>query len=217
MSEIDSNPPIEPLQKPGMRRAGILFVISAPSGGGKSTLLSALRREPDFVYSVSCTTRKPRPGEVDGIDYHFLSRTEFESRIAAGDFLEYAEVYGNYYGTRRDAVLASLHEGIDVLIDIDVKGAGSIRSDRGLDRDLLVDIFLMPPSLETLKLRLQKRGTETEEQMETRMKSAIQEMQRWREYRYTIVSGTAEEDVRNFRAIMCAERQLTRRLSEFVL
>src|ERR1700749_1129431 len=101
-----------------LRRHGILFVVSAPSGAGKSTLLAALRPGADFVYSISCTTRKPRPGELDGEDYHFLDREEFEQCIKAGDFLEYAEVHGHYYGTRRDAVLDNLNTGVDVLLDI---------------------------------------------------------------------------------------------------
>ena len=101
-----------------MKRSGILFLISAPSGGGKSTLLRMLAEEPDFVYSISCTTRAPRPGEVDGHDYHFLSIAEFERRIEAGEFIEHAQVHGNFYGTLRQTILDSMNSGRDVLMDV---------------------------------------------------------------------------------------------------
>src|SRR5438445_8994025 len=111
-----------------MKRDRILFLISAPSGGGKSTLLKMLSEEPDFVYSISCTTRAPRPGEVNGRDYHFLSVPEFETRISAGEFLEHAQVHGNYYGTLRQTVLDNLGSGRDVLMDVDTQGATRIRA-----------------------------------------------------------------------------------------
>ena len=195
------------------RRRGILFVVSAPSGAGKSTLLNALRPGADFSYSVSCTTRAPRPGEIEGEDYFFLSHAEFEARIAAGEFLEHAQVHGNYYGTRRDTVLSNLGAGVDVLIDIDVQGARTIREDSEPIRDALADIFIMPPSLSELRHRLTKRGTETPEQIEMRLRNAAHEMERWREYRYTIISGSVEEDLQKFRAIMRAERYLSRRMA----
>ena len=126
-----------------------MFVVSAPSGAGKSTLLNALRPTAGFVYSVSCTTRPPRPGEMDGEDYHFMTRTEFQRRINTGDFLEHAEVHGNWYGTPRSNVIAQLEAGTDVLIDIDTQGAASIRANGGsLIHDSLVDVFIMPPSME---------------------------------------------------------------------
>jgi guanylate kinase len=105
------------------QRRGILFVLSAPSGAGKTTLCSALRHKPDFVYAVSCTTRAPRPGEVEGEDYHFLSEKQFDHRLAAGEFLEYAEVHGSRYGTLKNSVTENLRKGIDLVIDIDSKGA----------------------------------------------------------------------------------------------
>lgn len=194
------------------RRQGILFVVSAPSGAGKSTLVSALRQTPDFVYSVSCTTRAPRAGEIEGEDYHFISREEFERRIAAGDFIEWATVHDNFYGTPREPVLRHLEGGIDVLIDIDTQGAAKIRSDSDAIRGALADIFLMPPSFEELRRRLIKRGTETEEQIETRLRNAATEIEAWRDYRYMIISGSVEEDLVKFRAIMRAERYLSRRL-----
>jgi guanylate kinase len=194
------------------RRRGILFVVSAPSGAGKSTLLNALRPGADFIYSISCTTRQPRPGEIDGEDYYFLTREEFERRIAANAFLEYANVHGQYYGTPRDVVMGNLEAGRDVLLDIDVQGATAIRSDGPLIREMLADIFIMPPTFEELRHRLIKRGTETLDQIEIRLRNADAEMERWREYRYTIISGSVEEDLQKFRAIMRAERYLSRRM-----
>lgn len=195
-------------------RQGILFVVSAPSGAGKSTLLNALRQTPDFIYSVSCTTRAPRPGETDGEDYHFVSVEEFQQRKAAGEFLECAEVHGNHYGTLRGPVIDHLNEGVDVLIDIDVQGARAIRDDPTPEiRASVADIFIMPPSLDELRRRLTKRGTETPEQIEIRMHNAAGEMEVWRDYRYTIISGSVEEDLQKFRAIMRAERYLSRRMA----
>jgi guanylate kinase len=196
-----------------IQRTGILFVISAPSGAGKTTLISSLRQKPDFVYSVSCTTRKPRPGEVDGEDYHFLSEEKFQTHIAKGDFLEHAEVHGRHYGTLKSTVVSHLERGVDVLIDVDTLGAASIRHcpDHFI-QNALADVFIMPPGLEELGRRLRKRGTESEEQITTRLHNAAAEMEKWREYRYTLISGSMEEDIEKFRAIMRAERYLSRRL-----
>lgn len=193
------------------RRTGILFVLSAPSGAGKTTLTTSLRKNPDFVYSVSCTTRAPRPGETHGEDYHFLERTEFLRRAEAGEFLEYAEVHGNFYGTLRAEVLRHLEAGVDVLIDIDTEGAAMIRRDAAV-ADALADVFIMPPSLDELARRLRKRGTESDDQIAVRLRNASAEMSRWREYRYTIISESMEEDITKFRAVMRAERYLSRRL-----
>lgn len=188
-------------------------MLSAPSGAGKTTLTTALRQKPDFVYAVSCTTRAPRPGEVDGEDYVFLSRADFEARIAAGGFLEFAEVHGNFYGTPKEPVLENLAAGVDVLIDIDTAGAASIRNcgDPSIAA-ALADIFIMPPGLDELARRLRRRGTETEDQIATRLRNAAAEMSHWREYRYTLISGSMEEDIEKFRAVMRAERYLSRRL-----
>jgi len=203
---------VNTLTKIPSRSEGILFVISAPSGAGKSTLLNGIRHYGDFEYSVSCTTRSPRPGERNGTDYHFLSRAEFESEIQAGNLLEWAEVHGNYYGTRRSEVTGRLGIGIDVLVDVDVQGARSIRAcaDTSIVNSL-TDIFLAPPSMEDLERRLRKRGTETEEQVSIRLRNASREMSCWNEYEYIIVSGSPEEDQNNFRAIMTAERMKVRR------
>jgi guanylate kinase len=187
--------------------------VSAPSGAGKTTLCDALRQTPDFVYSVSCTTRTMRPGEVEGEDYYFLDKADFEARVVRGEFLEHATVHGNHYGTLRETVVRNLTAGIDVLLDVDTQGAEQIRRrNDNLIHDALADVFIMPPDLDELRRRLEKRGTETPEQIEIRLTAAAREMESWRDYRYTIISGSMEEDLQKFRAIMRAERYLSRRL-----
>ncbi len=194
-------------------RYGILFVISAPSGAGKTTICDALRQTPDFVYSVSCTTRTPRAGEIEGEDYQFLSETDFQARVQGGDFLEHARVHEHFYGTLREPLMNNLRKGVDVLIDIDTQGAAAIR-DCGDEfiRRALTDVFIMPPNLEELRRRLTKRGTETLEQIELRLVNAAREMELWRDYRYTIISQSMEEDLQKFRHIIGAERYLSSRL-----
>ncbi|MDR1146302.1 MAG: guanylate kinase [Verrucomicrobiales bacterium] len=190
-----------------MKRQGIVFVISAPSGAGKSTICEGLRQTPDFVFSVSCTTRAPRPGEVDGKDYWFIAPDEFTRRVTAGEFLEHAEVHGSRYGTLRAKVLELVARGTDVLLDIDVEGARQIRARAGGElKKSLVDVFIKPPSTAELERRLRKRGTENEEQIQMRLANAIREMAGWGDYQYVIVSGSMEEDLARFRAIMSAER-----------
>jgi guanylate kinase len=194
-------------------RSGILFVISAPSGAGKTTLVEAVRKASDLFYSISCTTRAQRSGETDGKDYQFLSDTDFRARLGAGDFLEHAHVHGDFYGTLREPVLTNLKNGVDVLIDIDTQGAASIRNcDDPVILQALTDVFIMPPDLNELRRRLRKRGTETEEQIERRLETAVREMELWRDYRYTIISGSVEQDLEKFRYIMAAESYLSRRL-----
>jgi guanylate kinase len=194
-------------------RTGVLFVISAPSGAGKTTLVDALRKTSEFFYSVSCTTRPARAGEIDGEDYRFLSEAEFKARAKAGEFLEHAAVHGRHYGTLLRPVAENLSNGRDVLIDIDTQGAANIRSSKDkFIRQALADIFIMPPDLDELRRRLTKRGTETAQQIELRLANAAREMEAWREYRYTIISQTADDDLQKFRHIMNAERYLSRRL-----
>ncbi len=198
---------------PTFTRTGILFVLSAPSGAGKTTLTTSLRQKPDFVYAVSCTTRRPRAGEIPGEDYIFLSDRDFLDRVAAGEFLEHAEVHGRHYGTLKQTVSDQLRLGVDVLVDIDTQGAANIRAcEDAFIQSALADVFIMPPSLEELRRRLTRRGTETTEQIEIRIQNAAAEMERWREYRYTLISGSMEEDIEKFRAVMRAERYLSRRL-----
>lgn len=194
-------------------RQGILFVVSAPSGTGKSTLCSNLRKTPDFIFSVSCTTRAARPGETDGEDYFFISDAEFLGRIGTGDFLEYAQVHGHYYGTLKQQVIDHLSAGRDVLLDIDIAGARQIREIKDeVIQSSLADVFIMPPTLEELERRLRKRGTETEAQIQTRLANARSEIEAWKEYRYTLLSESMEEDLSKFRAIMKAERYKSARL-----
>jgi guanylate kinase len=194
-------------------RSGILFVVSAPSGAGKTTLVEAIRKTPNVFYSVSCTTRAPRSGESNGQDYQFLSQGDFCAHVKAGHFLEHAQVHGDFYGTLREPVVTNLRNGTDVLIDIDTQGAATIRD--GNDPFIggaLVDIFIMPPNLDELRRRLRQRGTETDEQIERRLKNGAREMERWREYRYTIISRSMAEDLQKFRQVMAAESYLSRRL-----
>jgi len=194
-------------------RYGILFVISAPSGAGKTTLIAALRQTSELAYSVSCTTRAPRAGEIDGEDYQFLSDADFRARVKSGDFLEYAHVHGDFYGTLREPVITNLKNGVDVLIDIDTQGAAAIRKcDDRIIRQAFADVFIMPPDLEELRRRLTKRATETVQQIDSRLATAAREVELWPDYRYTIISRSVEEDLQKFRHIMSAEGYLSRRL-----
>ena len=196
------------------KRRGILCVVSGPSGSGKTTVCRSFSdSEPDCVYAVSCTTRAPRTGEVDGIDYHFLSREDFEQKTTRGDFLEWAEVHGNFYGTLKSEVLSLIDAGTDVLIDIDVQGAELIRkNDDPLIAEARLDVFIMPPSRDELIDRLDKRGTETAEQLDTRLNNALEEMRHWGAYHYTIISRSREDDLARFAAIIRAERCRSARL-----
>jgi len=144
--------------------------------------------------------------------YHFLSHADFLAKLEAGDFLEHAQVHGDHYGTLREPVLSNLKNGVDVLVDIDTQGAATIRnSDDPIVRQSLADIFIMPPDVEELRRRLMKRGTETAQQIKSRLATAVREMELWSDYRYTIVSGSVEEDLENVRNIMSAETFLSRR------
>lgn len=188
-------------------------MVSAPSGAGKTTLCDALRQTPDFVYSVSCTTRPPRAGELEGDDYQFIPEAEFLRRVEKREFLEHAKVHEHYYGTLRKPICADLEKGVDVLIDVDTQGATSIRNfEDEFVRRSLCDVFIMPPDLDELRRRLTKRGTETDAQIDLRLANAALEMELWRDYRYTIISKSMEEDLQKFRHIMGAERYLSRRL-----
>ncbi len=188
-------------------RTGILYLVSGPSGSGKTTLCRRLCDEGEASYAISCTTRKPRPGEENGKDYFFLSISEFQQKIAEGALLEYAEVYGNYYGTLLSEVLDKLNQGTDVVIDIDVQGAALIReSDNPIIQNALVDIFIMPPNAEELRSRLTGRGTDSHEFIEIRMKNSFEEMQHWPKYSFRIISGSHEEDYTYFKALLHGER-----------
>ncbi len=196
-----------------MHRSGILFVVSAPSGAGKSTLCENLRKTPDFFYSVSCTTRPPRHGEQNGVDYWFVSEEDFRKKADDGSFLEHATVHGHRYGTPIQPVEDALAAGRDILLDIDVQGAAQIRANTSaVIRDALVDVFLMPPVFSELERRLRKRATDDEATIQRRLQAAKGEMTRWREYDYVILSGSVEEDLQKFRSVIMAERYRAHRL-----
>lgn len=196
-----------------MDRTGILLLVSGPSGSGKSTLCRRLTDEGETEFSISCTTRSPREGEVHGRDYYFLSREDFLSRVDSGDLLEYAEVHGNYYGTLRSELLDRLAAGTDVVMDIDVQGAEQVRSceDQVIQR-ALVDLFVMPPSEQELAARLIGRGTDSEEVIALRLRNAIEEMSHWNQYSYRLVSATREEDYTRIKALLFSERMKVLRL-----
>ncbi len=188
-------------------RSGMLLVVSGPSGSGKTTLCRRLADTGEARYSISCTTRPPRPGEVDGRDYHFLSREAFEQRLAKGDFLEHAVVHGNLYGSLKSEVLDHLAAGIDVVMDIDVQGADQVRAckDEAI-RLAIVDLFVMPPSGDELRARLAGRGTDSEETIALRLHNALEEMRHWRSYSYVLHSSTRDEDYQRFLSLVLAER-----------
>ena len=188
----------------------LLFVISAPSGGGKTTLCQQLlASRPEMTRAITCTTRPPRPNEKDGVDYYFLDDKTFLKRVQAGHFLEHATVYGNSYGTLRSEVLDKLRGGKDVLLNIDVQGAASVRECVDRDEDLgraCISVFLTPPSLEILKARLKKRGQDSPEVIRKRLSVARQEIAQWKHFDYLIISTTIKEDLRRMIAIVEAER-----------
>lgn len=187
-------------------RKGLLIVISGPSGTGKGTVCSLLmKNNPDIAYSVSATTRAPREGEQDGINYYFLSKDTFEEMIDKGELLEWANVYGNYYGTPLQKIQEKRAQGVDILLEIDTQGAMNVKEKcpDGLF------IFLLPPSLEELERRIRGRGTETEESLARRLGSAVTEIGIGKQYRYCVVNEdveTAAEDIAN---IIKAERHRT--------
>jgi guanylate kinase len=189
---------------------GRLFVISAPSGAGKTTVLGrVMSRLPKLAFSVSHTTRSPRPGERDGGDYHFVSREEFLSMIDAGSFLEHAEVHGNLYGTARSGICQQLEEGIDVVLDIDVQGAAILRRTAEM---AAVFVFIAPPSMIELEKRLRGRGTESEERIRLRLQNARQELAAAGEYEYLLINEDLEETASLLAAIILAERARAHRL-----
>ncbi len=185
----------------------MLIVVSGPSGTGKTTLCRKVCDGEKAVFSVSCTTRPPRPGEVDGKDYFFLEEADFLARVDRGELFEYARVHNRWYGTLKSYVFDNLRRGVDVFMDIDVQGAIQVRAcEDDLVRRCLTDIFVMPPSLNELRNRLSGRATESAEVLELRMKNAEAEMQHWRDYRYCLISDTRESDEARFRTLIEAER-----------
>ncbi|MEO7099379.1 MAG: guanylate kinase [Luteolibacter sp.] len=188
-------------------RTGILLVVSGPSGSGKTTLCRQLAESGEVHYSISCTTRQPRPGEINGKDYHFLTHEDFQRKLDAGEFLEHAVVHENLYGSLKSEVLSYLQAGTDVVMDIDVQGADQIRScqDPEIQR-AFVDLFVMPPSEEELHNRLAGRGTDSSEIIALRMINALEEMQHWHRYSHRLLSSTKEQDYAKFQSLLIAER-----------
>ncbi|NTV13694.1 MAG: guanylate kinase [Desulfobulbaceae bacterium] len=183
---------------------GQLFIISAPSGAGKTTILRQVMTDlPGLAFSVSHTTRAPRAGEENGRDYHFVDRESFGKLREAGDFLEWAEVHGNYYGTSRSGVTAQLAAGTDVILDIDVQGARQVKS---LENPAAISLFVLPPSLAELEKRLAGRNTDTLEVIRLRLGNAIREIAACKEYDHRISNDKLEEAVEMVKAVILAAR-----------
>lgn len=195
-----------------MSSDGNLIVLSAPSGSGKTSLAGRLIQElAGLQFSVSHTTRKRRKGEREGEDYFFVGEPEFEVMIEEDAFLEYAHVYGNYYGTSRAAVVSALSEGIDVLLDIDVQGALKVR--KGMPDAVM--IFVLPPSYEVLEERLRKRGLDDPEVIEARLKIARDEIEYYRQYDYVIINSDLDDSVESLKAIVTGARyRVSKKLNE---
>ena len=189
-----------------MKNKGLLLVVSAPSGCGKGTILGEILKDDSFYYSISATTRAPREGEQDGVNYRFITKEEFEQRIAQGGMLEYAQYCGNYYGTPKKEVEQMRDAGRDVILEIEVEGAMKVRA---LCPDA-VFLFIAPPSVEELRRRLNKRGTEAAEVIEERVSQAARELSYADRYDYIIVNGELEKAIQDFRTVVRAEKLRTK-------
>jgi len=183
-------------------RRGRVFVIAAPSGAGKTSLLRALMaREPGLGFSVSYTTRRPRPNEVEGRDYFFVSHERFEAMIATGQFVEHARVFDNYYGTSRSTVESALDEGRDLILEIDWQGAQQVRARLPEAQH----IFILPPSLAALEARLRKRSTDSEAVIQRRLQDSVQELSHWREFDFVVVNDDFELALEDLQSIVHGE------------
>jgi guanylate kinase len=204
-----------PAPTPAKKSAPLLILISAPSGAGKTTLVNLLlEAQPQMTRAITCTTREPRPGEKDGVDYHFLAAGDFLKRLQAGNFIENATVYGNSYGILKSELLGKLRAGRDVLLNVDVQGAASIRAQAQAEpelRDALVTIFLTTASIHVLAQRLQKRGADAEAVIQKRLAVARQEIAQWKNFDYLVISGSKQEDLRRTLAIVEAEKMRSAR------
>ena len=195
-------------------RRGLLIVLSSPSGAGKTTISRMLLDvDPEITMSVSATTRPKRPGEVEGVDYDFVTDSEFDRMISDNEFVEWAPVFGFRYGTPKAPVKAALRDGRDILFDIDWQGTQQLKAAMGED---LVSIFLLPPSMAELERRLRARGTDNEEVIADRMARADAEISHWPEYEYVLVNEDTETCLAQVRAIVAAERLKTRRQTNLV-
>ncbi len=197
------------------KHAPLLILISAPSGAGKTTLCEGLlKARPEMSRAITCTTRPPRPGEKDGVDYHFFSAAEFLKRLQAGNFLEHATVYGNSYGILKSELLMKLRQGRDVLLNIDVQGAATIRERAESEPELkhaLVTVFLTPDSAKVLEQRLRRRAADARSVIQKRLSLARQEVSQWRHFDYLLLSGTKTEDLHRMLEIIAAEKMRTSR------
>jgi guanylate kinase len=204
-------------QADAIARRGLMLVLSSPSGAGKTTLSrKLLAADPGVELSISVTTRKQRPGEIDGRDYHFIDAARFDAMIANGELLEWAQVFGHHYGTPRAPVEAALVRGRDVLFDIDWQGTQQLREKA--DRDL-VSIFVLPPSITDLELRLRARAQDSDEVIHARMAKAADEMSHWAEYDYVVINTKVDRAFAQVQSILAAERLKRERqtgLSDFV-
>jgi guanylate kinase len=192
-----------------MERRGLLFVVSAPSGTGKTTLCKELLAlVPGLRHSVSCTTRQPRPGELDGREYWFMDESRFQQMIQRNEFAEWARVYGHLYGTPRQALLEMMEKGTDVLVEIDIQGARQIKK----KFDDAVHIYVLPPSIEALRARLLQRGGDSGEEIERRIQKAREELWSYREYYYIVKNEDMKQALKQLESIVVAERTKTKRL-----
>lgn len=205
---------LDDAEQSSRRRRGLLIVLSSPSGAGKSTISRMLLdADQEVTISVSATTRPKRPGEVDGVDYHFVDDAGFDEMIRTGEFVEWAPVFGYRYGTPKAPVKAALRAGRDILFDIDWQGTQQLKAAMGED---LVSIFLLPPSMEELERRLRARGTDSEEVIRDRMSRAASEISHWPEYEYVLVNNDTAECLRQVQAIVAAERLKKSRQTDLV-
>ena len=206
------------MEKLSLSEKGVLVILSSPSGAGKTSIARALVEEnKNFLFSVSATTRKSRPGEVNGREYHFLTVNEFRERINDGQFLEHAKVFGNLYGTPLEPVMKSINDGKDLIFDVDWQGGKQIRSS-SLSK-FVISIFILPPSIKALHERLMKRAQDSSETVKDRMTKSIGEIMHWKEYDYVIVNNNFEQTLHEVKSIITSEklrRVRNSQLEEFV-
>jgi len=206
------------VEKLSLSEKGVLVILSSPSGAGKTSIARALVEEnKSFLFSVSATTRKSRPGEVNGREYNFLTVNEFRERINDGQFLEHAKVFGNLYGTPLEPVMESINDGKDLIFDVDWQGGKQIRSS-SLSK-FVISIFILPPSIKALHERLMKRAQDSSETVKDRMTKSIGEIMHWKEYDYVIVNNDFEQTLDEVKSIITSEklrRVRNSQLEEFV-